>query len=261
VSAILTLPYGFQIAAAFLLGACMGSFANVLIHRLPRDESIAWPRSYCPRCGYTIPALLNIPIAAYLALGGRCRNCRARISLRYPFIEALTGLLFVALLLHNGPSERLLVQLGLATALIAITFIDAEHQIIPNAITYPGMLIALPLAWLVPPPALLNAGLGMGIGGGMMWGVASFYHWRTGRLGLGFGDVKLIAMLGGFMGLQAVLGVLVLGSLMGLVHGMAVIAVRGGGRQTQIPFGPALAIAGMLHLFEPEILPRVLDAL
>jgi leader peptidase (prepilin peptidase) / N-methyltransferase len=258
VSVLLTLPHSVQIAAAFMLGACFGSFANVLIHRLPRDESIAWPRSYCPRCGDTIPSLLNIPIVAYAVLRGRCRNCRARISPRYPFVEALMGVLFVALLLHNGPSGRLLIDFCVATALVAITFIDAEHQIIPNAITYPGMLVALPCAWLVPPPTLLNAAIGMGVGGGMMWSVASFYQWRTGRLGLGFGDVKLIAMLGGFLGLQGVLGVVVLGSLMGLVHGMVVIALRGGGRQTQIPFGPALALAGMFHLFEPELLPHLL---
>jgi leader peptidase (prepilin peptidase) / N-methyltransferase len=256
---ISTLPQSFLIAVAFVLGCCMGSFANVLIHRLPRDESIAWPRSYCPRCGDTIPALLNIPVVAYLVLRGRCRNCRARISARYPIVEALTGVLFVLLLLHTGPSWRLLINFVLATALIAITFIDAEHQIIPNAITYPGIAVALPLAWLVPPPTLLNASLGMGIGYGMMWSVATFYHWRTGRMGLGFGDVKLIAMLGGFLGLQTVLGILVLGSLMGLAHGMAVIALRGGGRQTQIPFGPALALAGILHLFDPELLPRLLD--
>ena len=253
------LPSGLLYASAFVLGAVIGSFVNVLIYRLPRSQSVVRPRSRCPVCGHTIPAWANIPILSYVALRGRCSACKTRISPRYVVVEAVCGLLFVAVLWHFGPEPRLLVGCALCAALLAVIFIDAEHQIIPNSITFPGIPLGLVCAWLLPtPPALLDAVLGVLLVGGMMWGVAAGYEFLTGRIVLGMGDVKLVAMLGAFLGLQAALSVLVVGSLLGLGQALVMMAFKRAGRYTRIPFGPALALAGILHLFEPDLLFRVI---
>jgi leader peptidase (prepilin peptidase) / N-methyltransferase len=252
-------------AFAFTLGAIVGSFLNVVIHRVPRGESIVHPRSRCPRCSSPIAAWANVPILSWLALRGRCFHCKAPISARYPAVEALTGVLFVVALLFGEAGPRVLVDWALFSALVAITFIDIDHKIIPDVITLPGMVIGIVVAWLCPPstwetelPFLANAALGLVLGGGLLWGIAAFYEWRTGEIGLGFGDVKLVAMLGAFLGFQAVLGVIVLGSLLGIAHAVAVLALRGGGRKTQIPFGPALAAAGAIHVLSPALVTRLL---
>ncbi len=247
---------------AFAVGAAIGSFLNVVIHRLPRNKSIVRPASRCPSCESPIAWWANIPILSYLALRGRCFHCKARISARYPLVEALTGLLFVALFLHWGFAPQLPLTWGLSAALIAVIFIDAEHQIIPNEITFPGIPLGLACAWLLPtPPDIVDALLGLVIAGGMMWAVAAIYEWSTGRVGLGMGDVKLVAMLGCFLGLQAALGILVIGSFLGLGQALLMIAFRGAGRLTRIPFGPALAVAGILHLFDSSLLLRMLGQL
>lgn len=254
------IPLGYWIAFAFLFGASVGSFLNVVIHRVPQGLSIVTPRSRCPDCGESIPGWANVPLLSYAVLRGRCRGCQASISPRYPIVEAATALLFVALLLVHGASARLPVDWAVGAALIAVALIDWDHQVIPDAITLPGIGVGLACAWLLPPPVWWDALLGVVIAGGMMWALSAFYRWRTGRTGLGMGDVKLVAMLGGFLGLQAALGILVLGSLLGLAHGAALIALRGGGRQTRIPFGPALAAAGVIHLFDPALVSRVLGS-
>ncbi len=250
------------VLAAFALGAAIGSFLNVVIYRLPRDESVVRPASRCPACGSAIAWWANIPIVSYLALRGKCVACKARISPRYPIVEAATGLLFVALLARWGFEPQLLVGWALSAALVAVIFIDAEHQIIPNSITLPGIPLGLACAWLLPtPPGILDALLGLVIAGGMMWAVAAIYEWRTSRMGLGMGDVKLVAMLGCFLGLQAALGVLVIGSFLGLGQGLFLMVFKRAGRLTRIPFGPALAAAGILHLFDPAVFPRLLGQL
>ena len=247
----------YAVGFAALLGSVVGSFLNVVIYRLPRGESVVRPRSRCPHCGWMIPAWANIPILSYVALGGRCRGCRARISVRYPLVEALTAALFVALLWWSPSGLRLLASWGLASALVAVAFIDLDHQIIPNQITLPGIGIGLLLAFVAPPPLWLDAGLGVLLGGGLMWAVSALYEWRTGQIGLGMGDVKLVAMLGAFLGVEAAIGVMVVGSVLGLLYGIAMIARTGGGRKTRIPFGPALVAAGVLHLFEPRAFARM----
>ncbi|MCP4006071.1 MAG: prepilin peptidase [bacterium] len=256
----------FLIGMAFLFGACIGSFLNVVIYRLPRDESLVWPGSHCPGCNSPIAWWANIPILSYLALRARCRSCGERISARYPLVEAATGLLFAALMfrwigVEQALSARLLVDWLLAAALIAITFIDAEHQIIPNAITYPGIPLGLLLAWIAPPPSLWDASLGLLIAGGFMWLLSAGYEWYSGQIGLGMGDVKLVAMLGSFLGLESALGIMVVGSLVGLIYGLVLIGFKGTGRATRIPFGPALALAGIVYLFVPGLLQRVLSLL
>jgi leader peptidase (prepilin peptidase)/N-methyltransferase len=246
---------------AFALGACIGSFLNVVVWRLPRGESLVRPRSRCPGCGAAIPAWANVPLLSYLALRGRCRACGARISLRYPLIEALTGAAFAAFLLVHGPGPRLLVDWTLASALIAVTFIDLDHHIIPDSITLPGMVAGLALALFAPELGIgfreaLFGLLGMG---GILWAVSAGFEHFAGKTGLGMGDVKLMAMLGSFLGFQGAVGVLVLGSLVGIVYGVAMIVALRSGRGTHIPFGPALALAGVLFLFEPDLLQRLLE--
>jgi leader peptidase (prepilin peptidase) / N-methyltransferase len=255
----------------FALGAAIGSFLNVVIHRVPRGESIVHPPSHCPRCQAPIPAWANVPIFAWLALRGRCRSCSEPISPRYVLVEALTGVVFLALYLHDGIAPRLLADWALAAALIAIAFIDLDWQIVPNAITYPGIPLALAVALLVPPPwweselpFIASSALGALVGGGLMLGISSYYEWRTGKIGLGLGDVKLITMLGAFLGLDSVLSVMVLGSLLGIVHWVALWLAGTLGRSakvergTRIAFAPALATAGVVHLFFPTVIPALL---
>ncbi len=264
------LPVWYVALAAFALGACVGSFLNVVIHRLPRGESLVWPGSRCPGCGTAIRAWANVPLLSWLALRGRCGSCGAPISPRYPLVELLTAALFLALTLrwlHWGPAPRMLVDLALAAALVAVTFIDAEHQIIPNRITYPGICAGLVLAWIAPPPPYVPGALGgfmdallaLVVAGGAMWGLSAGYEWWRGQIGLGMGDVKLVAMLGTFLGLQNTLGILVVGSLLGLAWALLLMLQRRASRQTRIPFGPALAAAGLLYLFVPGVLRHVLD--
>lgn len=254
----LTLPV--LAGAAFALGACVGSFLNVVVWRLPRGESLVWPGSRCPRCKAAIPFWANVPVLSWFALRGRCRACGTHISARYPIVEALTGALFAALLLVHGPSARLLVEWALAAALVAVTFIDLDHHIIPNQITLPGVAAGLAISVLVPSLGVpwRDAFLGVLCVAGMLWLVSAAYERFAGRIGLGMGDVKLVAMLASFLGLEAALGVLVLGSLVGLAYGVVMLAVLRTGRATRIPFGPALALAGLAFLFQPDLMQRVL---
>lgn len=258
---LLELPWSILVGFSAAIGACVGSFLNVVIHRVPRGESIVTPRSRCPECGAGIPGWANLPLLSYALLRGRCRGCGGTISLRYPLVEALAALLFVALLWTEPLGPRLLIEWALGAALIAVAFIDYDHQIIPNAITLPGIPLGIGCALLFPPPVWLDVLLGALLPGAMMWGIAAFYEWRSGRVGLGMGDVKLVAMLGAFLGIQPALGILVMGSLLGLAHGVVLIAVRGGGRKTRIPFGPALAVAGLAHLFDPQIFSAFVERL
>ena len=264
------LPRWYQLGASFVLGSCVGSFLNVVVHRLPRGESLVRPRSRCPRCGWMLPAWANVPLLSYLALRGRCASCRQPISPRYPLVELVTGLLFAALTLRWldwGLSARMFVDQGLAAALVAVTLIDWERQIIPNAITLPGIAVGLVLAWLVPPPVdvpgalagLQDALLGLVVAGGSMWALSAAYERLRGRIGLGMGDVKLVAMLGTFLGLENTLAILVLGSLLGLLQAMVMMGLRGADLRTRIPFGPALAAAAVFALFAPGWLPDLLE--
>ena len=260
--ALAELPAGVLALVVFSLGAAIGSFLNVVIYRLPRNESLVHPRSRCPACGSGIAWWANVPLMSYLALRGKCLHCKARISPRYALVEAITGLLFVALLARWGLELELLMAWTLSAALIAVIFIDAEHQIIPNSITFPGIPLGLAYAWLSPGrPGILDALLGLIVVGGMMWSIAAIYERSTGRIGLGMGDVKLVAMLGCFLGLRGALGVLVIGSFLGLGQALVLMVFKRAGRLTRIPFGPALAIAGIVHLFDVELLPRLLGQL
>ena len=255
------MPIHYALGFAALFGAMIGSFLNVVIHRLPLGQSIVRPRSRCPHCKWLIRAWANIPIVSYAALRGRCWSCKAGISLRYPLVEALTAAIFVGALWVAPSYTRLFAHWALGAALVAIAFIDLDHKIIPNSITYPGIVMGVLLAWIAPPPLPLDSFLGVLIPGGLMFLVAEIYERRAGTIGLGMGDVKLVAMLGAVLGLQAGFGIMILGSLLGILHGVAMMLFAGANRKTRSPCGPARCLAGLLHIYNPFLFPDLIARL
>ncbi len=235
-------------AALAMLGACLGSFINVVIHRLPLGLSLVRPRSRCPICGRPIRATENIPLVSYLLLRGRCRGCAARIPWRYPAVEALgAGLTLAAVATAASPLDGL-ARTILVLALLAIVFIDLDHRIIPDAITLPGAVVGL-LWSIVGPVPVRDALLGVLAGGGGLLLVAWGYQRATGREGLGLGDVKLMAMVGAFLGWSGALSTVLIGSLAGTLVGLGLILSGRGNRLTALPFGTFLAPAAWLVLF------------
>jgi leader peptidase (prepilin peptidase)/N-methyltransferase len=241
---------------AFVFGAIIGSFLNVCIFRLPAGESIVSPPSRCPACGTPVRRRDNIPILGYALLRGRCRACQHAISLRYPAVEVLTGFMFVLLLVREGAVPMLAVSASFVAALIVISFIDVDHQIIPDVISLPGIVVGLLLSAFGYGPALIDSAVGILLGGGVLYAVAIGYHALTGREGMGGGDIKLLAMIGAFLGWQNVLVTLMLGSLSGALVGIGLILVRGDDSKVPIPFGPFLAAAAVCALFFGDPLVR-----
>lgn len=228
-----------------LLGLMVGSFLNVCIHRLPRRESIVFPASRCPDCGAPIAWYHNVPLAGFLVLAGRCASCRAPISWRYPMVEAATGALFALHAVVIGPEWLLVPRLLFAAAMVVLFAIDLEHQILPNAITLPGVLVGLAFS-LGLPPGPASALVGALVGGGVPYVIAwGYFLWR-GVEGLGFGDVKMLAMIGAFLGWPAVLLTLALASFAGAFVGGAIILLGRGDGQLKLPFGTFLAVAALV---------------
>lgn len=248
---ILTGSGALTAAFFFAVGACLGSFFNVLIHRLPHGESIVRPSSRCPACGRPIRPRENIPIASYFLLRGRCAGCAARISARYPVVEALTGAGFAAFAVVDGPGILLLRDLFLFSLVVPITFIDLDHRIIPDELSLGGLAAGVLLAFL--PGGDWKGSLAGGLlGGGLLYMTAYLYEKATGREGMGGGDIKLIAMIGAFLGWKGALFAIFAGSLLGVAGG--VVAMRKGteGLKTAIPFGPYLCAAALLARFLAE---------
>jgi leader peptidase (prepilin peptidase)/N-methyltransferase len=233
---------------AFVIGAVIGSFLNVCIHRLPAGESVVYPPSHCPGCGVRIRSRDNIPLLSYVLLRGRCRSCGAAISLRYPVVEALSGALLMLLLYRFGLSPALGVYAAFVAALVVVSFIDLDHQIIPDVISLPGIVVGLVASALGQGPPLLDSLLGALVGGGMLYAVAVGYHAFTGREGMGGGDIKLLAMIGAFLGWRGVLLSLIIGSFTGAVVGISLILVRRTDSRVPIPFGPFLALGAVCSL-------------
>lgn len=234
---------------AFVFGAVFGSFANVLIYRLPRRESIVVPPSRCPQCGTRIAPWHNIPIVSYLALRGRCAACRAPISPRYLIVELATGVVMAGLVWRFGPSLIALRFGVLAFALLVVFFTDLEHHIIPNAITYPGILIGLALsAASGQGPAALVAAASAGAVF-LLIGVVS-------RGGMGGGDMKLAAMIGAFLGAPAVIVALFLAVALGATAGVVLLVLRLRTRKDAIPFAPAMAAGAMIAVFGSNAIVR-----
>jgi len=239
----------------FIFGAIVGSFLNVCIYRIPRRRSIIFPSSRCPHCNSPISALDNIPILSYVMLGGRCRECRARISIRYPVVELLNAVLYTAVLWRIGPGPSAVAYMVFVSAMVVITFIDLDFQIIPDSITLPGILagLALSLFLLIDPFSrmeslgLVNGAAGMLLGGGLFYLIAVLS-----RGGMGGGDIKMMGMVGSFLGWKAVLMTTFIASLTGAVVGVMLMVLKGRGRKTRIPFGPFLALGALLSLFAGE---------
>lgn len=239
----------FMALFSFLFGAICGSFLNVCIYRMPLDQSVVSPGSHCMGCGAQVRWFDNIPIISWFLLRGRCRRCAAPFSIRYPLIEALTGLLSVLLMLRFGPGLPYLIYFCLTAALVVITFIDFDHQIIPDEISLPGIGLGLLCSFFLPQPGWLSSLLGIIAGWGSLAAIFYTYLWLTGKEGMGGGDAKLLAMLGGFLGLAAVPFIIFISSLVGTIVGVSLMLIQKKGRHLAIPFGPYLAAGGLLYIF------------
>jgi leader peptidase (prepilin peptidase)/N-methyltransferase len=242
----------------FIFGAIVGSFLNVCVVRIPHGTSIVHPPSHCPECKNAIRFYDNIPLISYLILLGRCRDCGARISPRYVFVELLMALLAVALYYEFALSLAFFVGLIFVAALVVISFIDLEVRIVPDVISLPGIVVGLLFSLvarylihdpfeLVPSP--LSAFLGVLIGGGFLLALAWAYEAFTGVEGMGGGDIKLLAMIGGFLGWPSIPVTLFLASLGGSVIGLTAMLVKGVGRRYALPFAPFLCLGALLYLF------------
>jgi leader peptidase (prepilin peptidase)/N-methyltransferase len=234
---------------SFTLGAVIGSFLNVCIYRIPAGESIVHPPSRCPACGSGIRWYQNVPILSYLLLRGRCAACGVRISARYPLVEALTGVLFVLVFYRFGLHGATLVYWLFAAALVVVTFIDLDHQIIPDVISLPGIFVGFLCALAIPWLSWTDSLLGILAGGGSLYLVAAGYELLTKKEGMGGGDIKLLAMIGAFLGWQAILPIVFFSSLVGTLVGVPVMLIKNADSKLAIPFGPFLAVAALFYLF------------
>ncbi|MCL4491853.1 MAG: prepilin peptidase [Nitrospirae bacterium] len=263
---------GYLELITFVFGLIVGSFLNVCIYRLPRDISVVRPPSACPLCTTRIRPWENIPVVSFLFLRGKCRHCGELISIRYPLVELLNGIFYVSVFRHFGPGWHLPFLLALASAMVVITFIDLDFQVIPDVITLPGIIVGIVGASLFIPdpfltadvgpripdfinfqPAIINhqaivgfknSLIGLLLGGGLFYLIAVLS-----RGGMGGGDIKMMAMVGAFMGWKAVLLTTFLGSLTGSVVGIFLMIAKGKGRKAKIPFGPFLALGALITLF------------
>jgi len=241
---------------SIIFGALVGSFLNVCIFRLPNEESIIWPGSHCPHCKKPINFYDNIPLVSYFLLRGRCRYCKGSISLQYPLVEGITALSSLFLVIKFGPSLSYLVYFTFVSALIVITVIDLYHQIIPDVISLPGIGVGLLVSLIIPQITFSNSLIGVLLGGGSLFLVATLYQWLFKREGMGGGDVKLLAMIGAFLGWKAVLLTILLSSLIGSVTGILMMVVKGKDFKYAIPFGPFLSLGAVISLFYGEEIVR-----
>ena len=241
----------------FVVGSIVGSFLNVCIYRLPRDLSIILPPSRCPACNAPVKPHDNIPLISFIFLRGKCRHCRAKISPRYPLVEALNALLFVLVVWRFGLGWHTPFLFAFCSAMIVITFIDLDFQIIPDAITLPGMVVGFIAGSLILPDpfdrfsslGFRESILGLVSGGAVFFLIAEVSYRILRQEAMGGGDIKMMAMVGAFMGWKSVLLTTFSGSLMGSIAGIFFMVLKGKGRRTKIPFGPFLAAGALISLF------------
>lgn len=255
---------------AFLFGLAIGSFLNVCIVRVPERKSIVLPASACPKCGAPIRPYDNIPIASYLLLGGKCRNCKERISPMYPLVELLTGVLFLACYLAFGLTPEAVKWAAFSAIMIVLVFTDLRKRILPDVVNYTGLGIGLAISfftqptdgtakWIAnrifafPPPApalsFVDALLGAAVGGALLWLVAEAYFRLRHREGMGLGDVKMMLMAGAFLGAKRTLLTIFAGSVLGSVLGLVFILTRRKQSDYELPFGSFLGMAALLVVF------------
>ncbi len=259
----------------FVFGSIVGSFLNVCIHRLPLGESVVWPHSHCTKCQKKIPTYDNIPFLSYIILKGRCRFCKGRISLRYPMVELLTTLLFLALFNRHGLSYDFLVFMVFICSLIIATFVDIQHRIIPDEVSVGGMILGFILTavrgfnlkpFVYDPKPLFNSLLGIIIGGGIIYLTGKLFDLIYFKLlkrppiqgetsSMGWGDVKLLAMMGAFLGWQKAILVFFLAPFFGVVVGLINILVK---KDHTLPYGPLLSLAAIFSLFWADRIIRLI---
>ena len=254
---------------AFLFGAIVGSFLNVCIFRIPLGTSLILPSSSCPQCKTAIKAYDNIPILSYFLLGGRCRYCNASISPRYPLVETMMALFSTFLILKFGLSPSFFIYFIFISSLVVVSFIDLDHRIIPDKISLPGIILGFLASFIKPVEghndflvlyvfkavkgtlnmATLDSLLGIFIGGGLLYAVAVLFYWVTKKEGMGGGDIKLLAMIGAFLGWSSTLFTILVSSLIGSIVGVALMVATGADSKYAIPFGPFLSMGAVIYLF------------
>ena len=258
-----------ELTIALLFGLCIGSFLNVCIARLPAGESVALPRSRCPKCRRPIAAYDNVPIISYLVLKARCRNCRGTISARYPAVEALTGSIGMLIAHRYGLGPQWGIYLLFAASMIVLILIDLDHRILPDAITLNGIWIGVLVSVYLALPGELPARLfgligveaahprilaltgslaGIAFGGGLLWAVREAFFKIRGVEGMGLGDVKMMAMVGAFLGLPLTLLTILLGSVAGSIAGIAFMRLSGKSRGYELPFGSFLGVGAVISV-------------
>ena len=239
----------------FIFGLCIGSFLNVCIFRLPESKSIVQPRSMCPHCGTPIRFYDNIPILSYILLKGKCRHCSTPIALRYPVVELISGAFALGVYLKYGIRLEALIYYALIATLIVITFIDIDHQIIPDVVTLPGIPVFFAASFGLRQITFVDSILGILVGGGTLFLVAWLYHLLTKKEGMGGGDIKLLAMIGAVIGWKGVLFTIFVASAVGTLAGMLIILKTRKTMKLAVPFGPFLAIGGITYiLFGPQLI-------
>lgn len=240
----------FFLTIAGLFGAIVGSFLNVVILRLPQpDASIVFPASHCPKCLSQLAWYENIPVASYLFLKGRCRHCRANISVQYPLVEIMTALLAAAVASRFGLSPTAAGLFLFSAALMVVIFIDIQHQIIPDVISLPGILIGFAFSFVNAITTWQDSLIGLLTGGGILYTIALLYYLIRKQDGMGGGDIKLLAMIGSFLGWQSLPFVIFASSVSGSLIGILAIIVQKKDSATRIPFGPFLSLAALLYMF------------
>lgn len=245
----MVVEYYFFMISAFVLGAVVGSFLNVCIYRIPAGLSVVSPPSHCPKCENAIHWYHNIPIISYLLLRGRCGFCQVKISPRYALVEFVSGLLFVVVLSHFGLSPATVVYWLFVAGLLVITFIDLDHQIIPDVISLPGIPIGFVCCFFIPWLSWTDSLLGVLLGGGLLLTIAWLYEVLTKREGMGGGDVKLLGMIGAFLGWKAIFPIIFFASVGGTLIGVPLMLIQGRDSRFALPFGPFLATAAVVYLF------------
>jgi leader peptidase (prepilin peptidase) / N-methyltransferase len=243
----------FTFALVFVFGAAIGSFLNVCIFRLPENNSIVKPLSQCPHCHHPIRFYDNIPLISYLILKGKCRDCGEKISWRYPLVEFITAVLALILFAKFYLTLNFLIFFVFTAVLIVITFIDFDHQIIPDVLTLPGIPIFFLLAVFIVKVPWLEALIGLLIGGGVLFMIAFVYELITKREGMGGGDIKLLAMIGGFLGWKSLIFILLFSSFLGAIVGITIMVIKKQDMKYAVPFGPFLSIASVAYLFWGDI--------
>ena len=244
--------YGLNYILIFILGLIVGSFCNVCIYRIPKNESIIYPTSHCPKCRTTIKPVDNIPLLSYILLKGRCRNCGSKISIQYPVVELLTGIIYLIIYLIYGLSIQSLIYIILSSALIIIAFIDLNEQIVPDVISLPGIGVGLILSFFVPYLSFINSALGVVVGGGIILIIALVGSMIFKKEAMGGGDVKLAAMIGAFLGWRYTIISLFLGFFLGALAGIFLVLSKIKSKEDMVPFGPFIALGSLITLLWGE---------